>query len=297
MVMHQVEIGMVNKEDLTENFKVENSWLWMAKQVSMWIELILMFICPVSFDDNKSWVFHQRIVYIETINWIEPSGAINNAQGHKYETPYFMTDFFLAFMLFRLFFLAQAMIINSHVNEKLHGKRVCQEAGFQPTFSFQLKAAMKATPILTFLIMAAILILGLSYMTRVFERPYFRFVFNNEAEGFQTFYNFDTLTSSLWFTIITMSSVGYGNIISTTPLGRFVTIIIAISGAFLLSLLVAIITDWFVMAESQTDAIEKMEKDKCAVDFVKCGLRFNAARKRRYRLLESGNEDGEYVPS
>ena len=94
-----------------------------------------------------------------------------------------------------------------------------------------------------------------------------------------------------------MSSVGYGNIISTTPLGRFVTIIIAIVGAFLLSLLVAIITDWFVMAESQTDAIEKMEKDKCAVDFVKCGLRFNAVRKRRYRLLDSGNEDGEYVPS
>ena len=46
-----------------------------------------------------------------------------------------------------------------------------------------------------------------------------------------------------------MSSVGYGGIIASTPLGRLTTIVIALVGAFLLSLLVAIITDWFTMPE------------------------------------------------
>ena len=200
-------------------------------------------------------------------------------------------------MFLRLYFLALAFIMLSPVNEKLHGKRVCQEAGFQPTFSFQIKAAMKQAPILTFFIMASILILSLSYVTRIFERPYFTFNFDNGDENGLRFYTFDSLSSSLWFTIITMSSVGYGGIIATTPLGRGTTILIAIVGAFLLSLLVAIITDWFIMEEKQTDAIEKMEKDSCAVDFVKCGLKYNAARSRRYRLLSQGNEDNEYVPS
>ena len=60
-----------------------------------------------------------------------------------FQTPYLFTDFYLAFMFLRLYFLALAFIMLSPVNEKLHGKRVCQEAGFQPTFSFQIKAAMK----------------------------------------------------------------------------------------------------------------------------------------------------------
>jgi len=64
--------------------------------------------------------------------------------------------------------------------------------------------------------------------------------------------------SALWYTIITMTSVGYGGIFATTPLGRFMSIITAFVGAFLLSLLVAIITEWFIMEERQGDAIKSM---------------------------------------
>ena len=52
-----------------------------------------------------------------------------------------------------------------------------------------------------------------------------------------------------------MSSVGYGGIIASTPLGRFMSLAIALTGAFLLSLLVALTTEWFIMEESQTNAI------------------------------------------
>lgn len=107
---------------------------------------------------------------------------------------------------------------------------------------------MRAAPITTFLIMAAILVLSLAYTIRIFERPYFTFNFASSGDDLR-FYTFDSLANSLWLTIITMTSVGYGGIIATTPLGRFVTIIITIVGAFLLSLLVAIITDWFIIGE------------------------------------------------
>jgi len=115
---------------------------------------------------------------------------------------------------------------------------------------------MRESPILTYFLMASVLILSLSYAIRIFERPYFHFNFIDQ-EG-QTFYNFQSLFSTMWFVIITMTSVGYGNIIATTPIGRFFALVTAIVGAFLNSLLVAILTSWFIMEERQANAINKM---------------------------------------
>ena len=194
----------------------------------------------------------------------------------------------------RFYFFALAIIMFSPANERLYGKRVCQNAGFKPDFSFQIKAGMKAAPITTFFLMAAVLILSLSYVVRIFERPYFTFNFTDSGV---TFYTFESLSSSIWFTIITMTSVGYGGIISTTPVGRFFTIISTIVGAFLLSLLVAIITDWFIIEERQSEALVKMDKDRCAVDTVRAAFQYNIMRAKRYKLLQSGNEEGEHIPT
>ena len=135
--------------------------------------------------------------------------------------------------------------------------------------------------------LACILIFSFASIIRIFERPYYTFNFTDQG---LTFYNFDYLSSSLWFTIITMTSVGYGGIIASTQLGRFATLISTIVGAFLLSLLVAIITEWFAMEERQEKAIDKMRLDQFAVEAVKRGLQYNAMRAKRYRMLREGGE-------
>ena len=153
---------------------------------------------------------------------------------------------------------------------------------------------MNGAPITTFFVIACVLIFGLSYCIRIFERPYFTF---NFVDSDVTFYNFQDLPSTMWFTIITMTSVGYGGIISTTPIGRGITLVVAISGAFLLSLLVAIITNWFEMEEQKTEAISKMQRDRFAGECVRIGFQYNIARSKRYRLISSGNEDEEHIPT
>ena len=153
---------------------------------------------------------------------------------------------------------------------------------------------MRSAPITAFFILSTILILSLSYLVRIFERPYFSF---NFVEEDLDFYTFESFSSSLWFMIITMTSVGYGGIIASTPIGRGISVISIVVGAFLLSLLVAIITDWFVMEEKMIDAIGKMQKDVFAVESVRAAFQYNIARSKRYRLMASGNEDGEHVPS
>ena len=125
---------------------------------------------------------------------------------------------------------------------------------------------MRHAPIFTFALMALTAVLSLAYMIRIFERPYFAF---NFYEDDLKFFTFEHYTSSLWFVIITMSSVGYGGIIASTPVGRGITIFTSIIGAFLLSLLVAIITDWFIMSERKTKAIYQMQRDRFAVTAVR----------------------------
>lgn len=129
---------------------------------------------------------------------------------------------------------------------------------------------------------------------RIFERPYFTFNFVDEGV---TFYTFESLSSTIWFVIITMTSVGYGGIIATTPLGRFVTLVITVVGAFLLSLLVAIITDWFIMEERMQGALIRMNKDRFAAESVHAAFKYNITRAKRYRLMDSGNEENEHIPT
>ena len=131
---------MVNEEDLTENFKLENPFFWMIKQYTFWLELFLMLTVPLPFTWNGI-IFEEHVITMESINWVDNSGEYP-PQSHIYETPYLLTDFFLAFMFFRIYFFAQAVIVLSPINKRLYGKRVCQNSGFEPTFSFQIKAGM-----------------------------------------------------------------------------------------------------------------------------------------------------------
>jgi len=123
MILRQVELGNVNEDTLTENFQIQSPFSWIVRQTNFWLELILMLVVPMPSGYTEG-TFTDKVVYIEAINWID-NGGVNSAQSFKYNTPYFMTDFFLAFMFLRFYFFTLAVIMFSPVNERLYGKRVC----------------------------------------------------------------------------------------------------------------------------------------------------------------------------
>ena len=55
------------------------------------------------------------------------------------------------------------------------------------------------------------------------------------------------------------------------------------------------------MEERQEKAIDKMQLDQFAVEAVRCGLQYNTARNKRYRMLREGGEDdgqdGQHIPT
>ena len=86
----------------------------------------------------------------------------------------------------------------------------------------------------------------LAYILRIFEIPYFRGV----DKGADTYMALDPYFNSVWCIVITMTTVGYGDISPSTLPGRCVAMIAALWGAFLISLLVVTMSSFFDLTQS-----------------------------------------------
>jgi len=58
------------------------------------------------------------------------------------------------------------------------------------------------------------------------------------------------LTDALWFTIITMTTVGYGDYYPRTTFGRLIDIVLVVWGTFIVSLMVVVLTNTLNMDQS-----------------------------------------------
>lgn len=61
---------------------------------------------------------------------------------------------------------------------------------------------------------------------------------------------FDSYFTSMWCVIITMTTVGYGDVYSTSVFGRCISIMNALWGAFIISCLVAAIGRAFELSDA-----------------------------------------------
>ena len=116
-------------------------------------------------------------------------------------------------------------------------KRVCHELGVENNFSFQLKTAFRERPYTIFLISSSFFMIALAFLIRIFERPYYEFNFPKT-----NYHYFSSISNSIWYVIITVSSVGYGDMYAVTPVGRCLTLFAIFIGVIFLSTMVALIT-------------------------------------------------------
>lgn len=74
-----------------------------------------------------------------------------------------------------------------------------------------------------------------------------------------------------------MTTVGYGDVYAVSPFGRLISILNALWGAFIISLLVASIGRIFELNENQKKAIADITNFKRAAASVRAGIKyFNA---------------------
>lgn len=154
--------------------------------------------------------------------------ALNTSKTAPVPVYYLLSDFILAFMFVRTIFLARA-VINYSIFMDIYSKRLCKSYGFTANVRFSFKCFVRSSPGSTVAIILACSVLILAYLMRIAELPY-----GVTAGNITWVAYFD----SIWCVIITMATVGYGDISPVTVFGRIVAIAAAIWGTFLISLLI-----------------------------------------------------------
>ena len=109
------------------------------------------------------------------------------------------------------------------------------------------------TLVLTLIIFS---ILFFCYMLLVCEKPFIR----NAEVYIAGNYFIDSDLNAMWNIIITMTTIGYGDLYPKTTLGRSFVFLISIWGIFVISLLVLTITSTLSLSNLELKSINVMER-------------------------------------
>eukprot|EP01017_Pseudomicrothorax_dubius_P044686 TRINITY_DN7580_c0_g1_i4.p1 TRINITY_DN7580_c0_g1~~TRINITY_DN7580_c0_g1_i4.p1 ORF type:complete len:272 (-),score=27.87 TRINITY_DN7580_c0_g1_i4:13-828(-) len=104
-------------------------------------------------------------------------------------------------------------------------------------------------------VFAAVFLLGLvvfAYSVRIFERPL--------ASLFPDDFHLDSWDDSLWFTVVTMTQVGYGDVYPRTTFGRMVAFMMCIFGSLSTSLFVVACEHFFTPAHNEYRALATVRR-------------------------------------
>lgn len=109
----------------------------------------------------------------------------------------------------------------------------------------------------------------LSYIYRIFEifyslHPWTETYFNKGTQYFDTMY----------FVIVTLTTVGYGDISPKTYFGKFIVMFTALWGAVMISLVVVMVSKIFSMTESQEKALREIDVSRKAAKAIAYGFKF-----------------------
>lgn len=72
--------------------------------------------------------------------------------------------------------------------------------------------------------------------------------------------DFKSFGSAAFVTIITLTSVGYGDVVPSTKYGRFTMAVVALWGAFLMSLVVAVLSNWLFLKKKDKSVIDQYKE-------------------------------------
>ena len=105
---------------------------------------------------------------------------------------------------------------------------------------FFIKITLKERPFLLLVSALTIFVIVFGFLVQLFERGIF---LNAGYDSFKIVWN------SMWVIILSMTTVGFGDVVPLTNLGRLFTMIACFAGTFVISLMTVTITTKIQMNE------------------------------------------------
>lgn len=85
--------------------------------------------------------------------------------------------------------------------------------------------------------------------------------------------DFHSFGEGVWWAIVTLATVGYGDVVPTTPWGRVLGSIVIVFGVTFLAYLTATVTSLFVSSQQQEAALQEDERRETSDEETRALLR------------------------
>jgi hypothetical protein len=165
---------------------------------------------------------------------------------------YRINDIFLLVMcMFRVYLLVRTSLTLSHFMDT-RSQRVCTMSGSEASFMFSVKSLMKKKPYSVLLSSLILSVALFGFVLRIFERPL------STASG----QDFNSINNAFWVTLITMTTVGYGDFFPKSNIGRLVGILIAFWGVAFVSLFVVTLTNLLLFQNGEEKSFILLQRLK-----------------------------------
>ena len=147
-----------------------------------------------------------------------------------------LNSLFCICLLTRFYFLFRFVLFNdSFMDPNTDAK--CRAHNFNKNYLFTIKSMIKFSPTTLYMLACIISVYSFAFTVRIFEREL------SEASGM----NFNSFWNTLWFILITMTTVGYGDFYAVTTEGRMFAMIACVIGVFLVSMMVVTMNNFLDM--------------------------------------------------
>lgn len=137
-------------------------------------------------------------------------------------------------MILRVFFIFRTLS-NYLIYTDAFSKKLCRENSVPNSLTFVYKCLFSVQPEVTIVFSFLFFVALTGYLVRIFELPLLNLDKYN-TPSLETYFN------SFYLAFITISTVGYGDITPITYPGKIVMMVAALIGAFLISLIVLILS-------------------------------------------------------
>ena len=178
----------------------------------------------------------------------------------------------MLFMFWRLYTVLRHFE-RYHEYTDSYSKKVCRTFGFYPSRMMTLKIELLENPARMTFVLLFFTIFLLAFMVRVFEIPYEKHEKTNYLENYGT---------AVYMTVITLTTVGYGDFFPYTSGGQAVCMFTALWGSFVVSMLVLVAASIFELKPQEDKAIRFIKQSRTASKSILLALRFYVQKKKFY---------------
>jgi len=157
------------------------------------------------------------------------------------------------------------MIFSKWNNEET--LNIAKENGINLGFVFALKSSIKQYPFIFLSIIMGITLAFCGFLIRLFEQGFTPNVDPSAPPSIKGGNpDFEAYLDSFWLVIITMLTVGYGDLFPKTHLGRIVAIWTTISGMVIVSFLIVSLTNWTELTPEEKKSYVLIKREEAIQD-------------------------------